>query len=80
MAAVTSDDEMIEVARRVFQTKCFNTQQIKNLSTLFLNEEGKFQFFVATHTHVSDIENFRNLQSEFREEKYIQLFAAMVAQ
>lgn len=80
MAAVTSDDEMIEVARRVFQTRCFSTLQIRNLSTLFLNEEGKFQFFVATHTHVSDKENFRNLQSEFKEEKYIQLFAALVAQ
>lgn len=79
MAAVTSDDEMIEVARRVFQTKCFSTLQIKNLSSLFLNEEGKFQFFVATHTHVSDKENFRNLQSEFKEEKYIQLFADLVA-
>ncbi|MBL0234668.1 MAG: hypothetical protein IPQ08_13555 [Chitinophagaceae bacterium] len=79
MAAVSSDDEMIAVARLVFQTKCFSTLQIKNLSSLFLNEEGKFQFFVATQTHVSDKENFSTLRSEFREEKYLQLFTALVA-
>ena len=79
MAAVSSDDEMIAVARLVFQTKCFSTLQIKNLSSLFLNEEGKFQFFVATQTHVSDKENFPTLRSEFREEKYLQLFTALVA-
>ena len=78
MAAVTSDDEMIEVARQVFQTKCFSTLQIKNLGTLFLNEEGKFQFYLATKTHVSDKENFASLQSEFKEEKYIQLFKALI--
>ncbi len=74
MAAVASDDEMMAEARRYFQMKCFSTQQVKNLGALFLNEEGKFNFFKSAQAYISDKENFSSLQSELKEEKYIQLF------
>ncbi len=80
MAAVASDEEMMEEARRYFQLKCFRTLQIKNLSSLFLNEEGKFHFYEAAQHFISDKENFASLQSELKEEKYIRLFSALLVQ
>jgi nuclear transport factor 2 (NTF2) superfamily protein len=47
MAGVESNEEMISEAGKYFKKKCFTTLQIKNLSALFLDEEGKYKFFDA---------------------------------
>ena len=78
MAAAKSDDDMIGEARKHFKTKCFSTAQIKNLSTLFLNDEGKYKFFDTAYIHVSDAENFHSLQAVLTEEYYINRFRAML--
>ena len=78
MAAAKSDDDMIGEARKHFKTKCFSTAQIKNLSTLFLNDEGKYKFFDAAYIHVSDAEIFHSLQAALTEEYYINRFRAML--
>ena len=74
MAAKTNDDGMLEEAKKYFKEKCFTTEQIKNLSTMFLSNAGKYNFFDAAHNHVSDIENFPTLQSELKDEYYINRF------
>ena len=51
---------------------------IKNLSTLFLNDDGKYKFFDAAYTHVSDPENFSSLAAELKDEYYINRFKAML--
>jgi Domain of unknown function (DUF4476) len=78
MAAETIDDNMITEARKYFKSKCFTTDQLKNLSTLFLNDAGKYKFFDAAYTYVSDVDHFSILQSELKDEYYINRFKAML--
>jgi hypothetical protein len=78
MAAQNSDDAMVEKAKRIFRNKCFSTDQIKLLSTLFLSAAGKYKFFDAAYNAVSDINNFGVLQSELNEEYYSNRFKALI--
>jgi hypothetical protein len=76
MAERNDDDGMIEEAKKYFKTKCFTTEQIKNLSSMFLSSAGKYNFFKAAHNYVSDAENFSSLQSELKDKEYINRFQA----
>jgi hypothetical protein len=78
MAAVLSDEDMIAEAKKYFKTKCFSSAQLKNLSTLFLNDEGKYKFFDVSYKYVSDLESFTALQSELKDEYFASLFKAMI--
>lgn len=78
MAAENNDDDMVTVARKSFKTKCFTVAQIKNLSVLFLNDKGKYQFFDAAYPFVSDSYNFITLQSLLSDEYYVNRFKAML--
>ncbi len=78
MAGENGDENMIAEAKKVFRTKCFSTQQIRNLGALFLTDEGRYKFFDAAYSFVSDAGNFPSLQSELKEEYYINRFKAML--
>jgi len=78
MVGEPDDAGMITEATKVFKGKCFTTEQIKNLGTLFLRDEGKYKFFDGAYSYVSDIENFSSLQSELKDEYYINRFKAML--
>ncbi|SRR6266498_1446937 len=78
MATRTNDDGMLDEAKRYFKTKCFTTEQIKNLSSMFLSNAGKYNFFEIAYDYASDIENFSSLQSELNDEYYINQFKAML--
>ena len=78
MAAAESDDEMINEANKNFKLKCFTVQQVKNLGALFLSDAGKYKFFDTAYTFVSDGENFSSLQTELKDEYYINRFKAML--
>ena len=78
MAAADNDDDMISEARKNFKTNCFSVYQIRNLSTLFLNDEGKYKFFDAAYPFSSDPHNFISLQLELKESYYINRFKAMI--
>ena len=78
MAAKESDDAMINEAKNYFMTKCFTSEQIKNLSALFLNDENKYKFFDAAYSYVSDSDKFIALQNEIKDEYYINRFRAML--
>jgi hypothetical protein len=80
MVSQRKDDGMIAEARRIFKTKCFSTVQVKNLSTLFFTDEFKYKFFDAAYQSVSDAANFLSLQSELKDEYFINRFKAMVHQ
>ena len=49
MAAEKDNDAMVLAAKRFFKTKCFSTEQIRNLSFLFLSDEGRYMFFDAAY-------------------------------
>ncbi|MDQ6757178.1 MAG: DUF4476 domain-containing protein [Bacteroidota bacterium] len=78
MVAGNNDEEMIKAARKIFKTKCFTTEQIKNLSVLFLKDEGKYMFFDAAYPFVSDSENYLSLQNQLIDDYYITRFKAMI--
>lgn len=78
MVGAKNDNTMISEASKVFRTKCYSTTQIKNLSTLFLTDEYKYKFFDAAYQYVNDAENFPSLQSELKNEYYINRFKAML--
>ncbi len=80
MAAVTNDAAMIGEARKFFRQKCFSTEQIKNLSALFLKDEGKYQFFETAYPFVFDTHNFHSLESQLSGEDYLDRFKKLVNQ
>ncbi len=78
MAAENNDDDMVNVARKIFKTKCFTVEQVKNISMLFLNDNGRYKFFDAAYPFVSDSYNFSTLEKLLSEEYYINRFKAMI--
>jgi Domain of unknown function (DUF4476) len=78
MAAEDNDDDMVGVAKKILKSKCFTVDQVKNLSVLFLKDEGKYKFFDAAYPFVSDSYNFSTLQSQLTDEYFISRFKAMI--
>ena len=78
MAASGSDDEMLDASRKAFKATCYSVEQIKNLSTLFLNDAGKYNFFDAAYPHIYDSQNFATLQTQLSDQYYISRFKAMI--
>ncbi len=80
MAAETNDEAMIAEARKFFKTKCFTTDQIRNLSGLFLTSAAKYQFFDASFGHVSDSSEFSSLGVLIKDEYYAKRFKALIGE
>ncbi len=78
MAASSSDDAMLDAAKKTFKNTCFSVEQIKNLSALFLNDIGKYNFFDAAYPHIYDSQNFGTLQNILTDQYYISRFKAMI--
>ena len=78
MAASSSDDAMLEAAKKTFKNTCFSVEQVKNLSALFLNDTGKYNFFDASYPRIYDSQNFGTLQSLLTDQYYISRFKAMI--
>ncbi|MCY7421261.1 MAG: hypothetical protein LH478_05895, partial [Chitinophagaceae bacterium] len=51
MTAEKDDDGMVKAATKMFKQKCYSTDQVKNLSVLFLKDEGKYKFFDAAYPY-----------------------------
>ncbi len=78
MVAENSDEDMIKAARKIFKTKCFTTEQIKNLSVLFLKDESKYMFFDIAYPFVSDSDVYSTLEKQLSDAYYITRFRAMI--
>lgn len=78
MVAENNDEDMIKAAKKIFKTKCFTTEQIKNLSVLFLKDEGKYMFFDTAYPFVSDSDQYYNLEKQLSDAYYITRFKAMI--
>ena len=78
MAASSSDDAMLDAAKKTFKNTCFSVEQVKNLSSLFLNDTGKYNFFDASYPHIFDSQNFGTLQIMLTDQYYISRFKAMI--
>jgi len=78
MASEDDKENMIKVARKSFRSKCFSTAQIKDLSYLFLTDEGKYMFFDAAYPHTSDSDQYSTLESQLKDPYYKSRFEAMI--
>lgn len=78
MASESKDESMINVAKKVFRTKCFSTAQVKNLAVLFLNDEGRYRFYDAAMLYITDFSNFRSLGETIQDEYYKKRFSALL--
>lgn len=78
MAAADNDTGMMNEAGAYFKTICFTVEQIKNLSTLFLTDEGKYRFFDLAYSYVSDEENYKTLGQQIHDAYYLNRFNAML--
>ncbi|HNG64489.1 MAG TPA: hypothetical protein PLK54_12075 [Ferruginibacter sp.] len=57
---------------------CYSTEQIRNLGSLFLTDEGKYKLYVAAYPFVADLDLFGTLGSELKDAYYISRFRAML--
>lgn len=80
MASRTTDEDMVSEAKKGFKSRCYTTEQIKNLSALFLTAAGKYLLFDAAYSHVSDRENFSSLQSQIKDDYYLRRFKALIGE
>ena len=78
MASESDVNKMIDLARKAFKKSCFTTDQVKNLSFLFSQEDGKFKFMEEAYPYVSDGWNFKSLQSLFTSKYFVDRFKALV--
>ncbi len=78
MAAVDIPEDMISIAKKIFKSKCFTAEQVKNLSVLFLKDSVKYDFFDAVYPFVSDPQNFETLESQLADSYYIKRFKVMI--
>ncbi len=78
IAAETNDEARVDVAKKNLKIKCFTTAQVKNLSDLFRDDNGKYKFFDAAYSYVSDPDNFPGLQGELKDDYYLNRFKAML--
>ncbi len=78
MASEKTDDDMISAAKKSMRSKCYSTEQIGNLAVLFLNDEGRYNFFDVAYSRVHDTHNFPSLVNKLTDEYYIARFNAMI--
>ncbi|HMR83439.1 MAG TPA: DUF4476 domain-containing protein [Niabella sp.] len=78
MATQVNDDSMIAEAQKAFKAKCYTTAQVKYLSSMFLSNAGKYNFYAAAYPHVADKENFASLESEIKNQGYKDKFNSLL--
>ncbi len=78
IVAEDNDENMIKAAKKVFKIKCFTTEQIKNVSVLFLVEQSKYMFFEAAYPFVSDSDFYYILEKQLSDNNYITKFRMMI--
>ena len=69
---------MINAATKLFKQKCYSVEQVKNLSSLFFKDEGKYKFFDAAYPYVHDTPNYNQLESQLTDAYFITRFKAMI--
>jgi len=78
MATQRKDEQMVSEAQKAFRNKCYTTAQLRNLSVLFLSDEGRYRFFDAAMPFVTDFSNFKSLGETIQDEYYKRRFLALI--
>ena len=78
MTAEDNENKMIAVAKASFKERCYNADQIKYLSALFIDEEERIVFMEAAYPSVIDKMNFSSLQTMLTLEKNKSRFKTLI--
>ena len=78
LAALEDNDKMLDIAKKAFKSSCFTTEQVKKLSGLFLNDEGRYRFFDAAYPFVYDTDHMKDLEAQLSDPYFINRFRAML--
>ena len=78
MASQRKDEQMVDEAKKAFRTKCFTTAQLRNISSLFLTDEGRYRLYDAALPFVTDYGNFKTLGETINDEYYKRRFTALL--
>jgi hypothetical protein len=79
LASVDAESDMNKIALAAFRKNCFSTVQVKNLSSLFLTQAGKYAFLETAYPFVYDKEQFATLQSEIFDPAYLTRFKTLTS-
>ncbi|MFY7651873.1 MAG: DUF4476 domain-containing protein [Chitinophagaceae bacterium] len=74
MAAAPDENKMLSISVKHFAQLCFSTEQIRNLSHMFLKDETKFSFLISAKPAIYDSNNFPSLGNLLQTPQYIQQF------
>lgn len=78
MVDENDEPKMVEVAEKTFKSKCFDTEQIKNLCFVILDEDVKLKFLESAFDHVTDKNNFGSLVSILNKPSNISRFNKLI--
>lgn len=73
-----NENQMLSIAHKLFEKRCFNTLQVKRLSLLFQTDAGKYKLFDDAYNYTYDAEKFPTLISELTDDYYRRRFKAML--
>lgn len=74
----TNTEDRVDAAKKFFRNKCLMTRQVRALSELFINDEGRYEFFRAAYPFTADTGRFKELVDLLTEEVYIARFKTLV--
>jgi hypothetical protein len=76
MLSANKDDDRVQIAYKIFKTKCFSTSQVSALCAVFTTDAAKFRFLETAYPFVSD-DRFPELVNLFSEPVYTEKFQTL---
>ncbi len=80
MSKSSSSDEQIAIALKAMAERCFTTRQVKELGTVFWEEENRLLFFTTVRKWVSDPALYSELEQSLLQEGSKRSFREMLKQ
>lgn len=78
MVPLKDEDDMVAIALKDFKQKCYTTDQVRDLSFVFVRDEGRYKLLDAAYPYVYDPDNFISLESLISDPYLIHRFKALV--
>jgi Domain of unknown function (DUF4476) len=78
MVPLKDEDDMVMLALKDFKQKCYTTEQVRNLTFVFVRDEGRYKLLDAAYPYVYDPDNFSAMESLLSDPYFIHRFRALV--
>lgn len=78
MLAASSDDDKIDVAKKLYKLKCLTVKQVRALSELFTTDQARYKWLDAVYPFTTNSYYFPELEDLLKDEYFRNRFKAMV--